>query len=46
MALDFLQDAANTVLVGSNGADKSMVAQNIAYPPAPVLITTVRHAHC
>jgi DNA replication protein DnaC len=31
MALDFLQDAANIVLVGPNGVGKSMVAQNIAY---------------
>jgi DNA replication protein DnaC len=31
MTLDFLQDAANIVLVGANGVGKSMVAQNIAY---------------
>jgi DNA replication protein DnaC len=31
VALDFLQDAANIVLVGPNGVGKSMVAQNIAY---------------
>jgi len=31
MALDFLHDAANVVLVGPNGVGKSMVAQNLAY---------------
>jgi DNA replication protein DnaC len=31
MALDFLNDAANVVLVGPNGVGKSMVAQNLAY---------------
>jgi DNA replication protein DnaC len=31
MALDFLRDAANIVLVGPNGVGKSMVAQNIAH---------------
>ena len=31
MALDFLDDAANVVLVGPNGVGKSMVAQNIAH---------------
>ena len=30
MALDFMQDAANIVLVGPHGIGKSMVAQNIA----------------
>ncbi|HTU06592.1 MAG TPA: IS21-like element helper ATPase IstB [Trebonia sp.] len=31
MGLDFLQDAANVVLVGPNGVGKSTLAQNIAY---------------
>ena len=31
MALAFLADAANIVLVGPNGVGKSMVAQNVAY---------------
>jgi DNA replication protein DnaC len=31
MALDFLEDAANVVLVGPNGVGKSMIAQNIAH---------------
>jgi len=31
MALDFLDDAANVVLVGPNGVGKSMIAQNIAH---------------
>jgi DNA replication protein DnaC len=29
MALDFLDDATNVVLVGPNGVGKSMIAQNI-----------------
>src|SRR5271156_4208376 len=31
MALDFLDDATNVVLVGPNGVGKSMIAQNIAH---------------
>jgi DNA replication protein DnaC len=31
MALDFVADTANIVLVGPNGVGKSMIAQNIAY---------------
>lgn len=31
MALDFVADTANVVLVGPNGVGKSMVAQNLAY---------------
>jgi DNA replication protein DnaC len=31
MALDFLQDAANVVLIGPNGVGKTMLAKNIAY---------------
>ena len=31
MALDFVADNANIVLVGPNGVGKSMIAQNIAY---------------
>jgi len=31
MALDFLNDAANVVLVGPNGVGKSTLAQNIAH---------------
>ena len=31
MALDFVADKANIVLVGPNGVGKSMIAQNIAY---------------
>jgi DNA replication protein DnaC len=31
MALDFLEDAGNVVLVGPNGVGKSMIAQNIAH---------------
>ena len=31
MALDFLADATNVVLVGPNGVGKSMIAQNIAH---------------
>ena len=31
MALDFLNDAANIVLVGPNGVGKSTLAQNIAH---------------
>ena len=31
MALDFLEDAANVVLVGPNGVGKSTLAQNIAH---------------
>ncbi len=31
MALDFLRDATNVVLVGPNGVGKSMVARNIAH---------------
>jgi DNA replication protein DnaC len=31
MALDFVTDHANIVLVGPNGVGKSMIAQNIAY---------------
>ena len=31
MALDFLKDTSNAVLVGPNGVGKSMLAQNIAH---------------
>ena len=31
MTLDFLDEAANVVLVGPNGVGKSMIAQNIAH---------------
>ena len=31
MTLEFLNDAANVVLVGPNGVGKSMIAQNIAH---------------
>jgi DNA replication protein DnaC len=31
LALDFLQDAANVVLIGPNGVGKTMLAKNIAY---------------
>ena len=31
LALDFLKDAANVVLVGPNGVGKTMLAKNIAH---------------
>ena len=31
LALDFMEDASNVVLMGPNGVGKSMIAQNIAY---------------
>lgn len=31
LALDFMKDAANVVLMGPNGVGKSMIARNIAY---------------
>ncbi len=31
MSLDFLQEAANVVLIGPNGVGKSMIAQNLAH---------------
>jgi DNA replication protein DnaC len=44
MSLDFLQEAANVVLIGPNGVGKSMVAQNLAHQAlingATVLFTT------
>src|ERR1700690_1952830 len=44
MALDFLDDATNVVLVGPNGVGKSMIAQNLARQTlargAPLLVTT------
>jgi len=44
MGLDFLQEAANIVLIGPNGVGKSMLAQNLAHQAlingATVLFTT------
>jgi DNA replication protein DnaC len=44
MSLDFLQEAANTVLIGPNGVGKSMLARNLAHQAlihgATVLFTT------
>jgi DNA replication protein DnaC len=44
MSLDFLQEAANVVLIGPNGVGKSMIAQNLAHQAlvngATVLFTT------
>jgi hypothetical protein len=44
MSLDFLQEAANVVLIGPNGVGKSMLAQNLAHQAlihgATVLFTT------
>ena len=31
LALDFIQDSANVILIGPNGVGKTMLAKNIAY---------------
>jgi DNA replication protein DnaC len=47
MQLDFMNDASNIILIGSNGVGKSTIAQNVAYQAVmqgyTVLFTSAAH---